>query len=169
MISVSSAPSTVSDSAVQSIPSLILGELTVTPDVVMQFPTPLWGFPSHSAFALLPAAREGLFWLQSMSGEGVTFLLADPFVLDANYAIDLGDTERQALQVVAPSDALSLVMVSLPSSDGDEVTGNFRAPLVFNVAQRVGMQVVSRDESHELRRPITLDVFPAQANGVRML
>ncbi len=152
----------------QTISSLVLGEVHVTHDVVMHFSTPLWGFPSHTAFALLPAARSGLWWLQSMTGEGVTFLLADPFVLDQAYEIDLGETERQSLHIETPADALSLVMVSLPQQENEGATANFRAPLVFNVARRAGLQVVSRDEAHELRRPISLDVFPAQANGLRM-
>ena len=152
----------------RSISSLVLGDLEVTDDVVMSFLAPLWGFPRHGEFALLPAARDGLWWLQSMSDGGVTFLLADPFVLDAEYGVDLGETERAALHIEQPSDALGLVMLTLPAAASDQATGNFRAPLVFNVGRRVAMQVVSRDDTHELRRAVSLEVFPAQANGLRL-
>ncbi len=152
----------------RSISSLVLGDITVTDDVVMSFPTPLWGFPAHGEFALLPAARDGLWWLQSMADGGVTFLLADPFALDASYGVDLGETERAALHIEAPSDALGLVMLTLPSEASDRATANFRAPLVFNLACRVGMQVVSRDDAHELRRTVSLEVFPPQASGLRL-
>jgi flagellar assembly factor FliW len=94
--------------------------------------------------------------------------LADPFVLDTSYGVDLGETERTALAIEQPTDAFSLVMLTLPNQSGDSATANFRAPLVFNLAQRVGMQVVSRDESHAIRRPVTLNVFPLQADGVRV-
>ena len=150
------------------ISSLVLGDIAVTDEVVMSFPTPLWGFAAHGEFALLPAARDGLWWLQSMSDGGVTFLLADPFVLDAGYGVDLGETERAALHIEEPSDALGLVMLTLPSEAADLATANFRAPIVFNVAQRIGMQVVSRDDAHELRRAVSLEVFPAQASGLRL-
>ena len=152
----------------RSISSLVLGDVEVTDDVIMSFLAPLWGFPRHGEFALLPAARDGLWWLQSMSDGGVTFLLADPFVLDAEYGVDLGETERAALHIEQPSDALGLVMLTLPATTSEQATGNFRAPLVFNVGRRVAMQVVSRDDKHELRRAVSLEVFPAQANGLRL-
>ena len=153
----------------RTIASSVLGDIAVTDDVVMTFKTPLWGFGDHRDFALLPAAREGLWWLQSMHRDTITFLLADPFVLDASYALDLSDSERQSLGIEQPADALSLVMVTLPATESEGVTGNFRAPLVFNVSRTRGMQIVSRDEGHELRRPISLDVFPAQDLGLRMV
>lgn len=165
MISVAHEDPSVS---VCSIPSLILGELEVPRDVVMHFPTPMWGFPGTSEYALLPAAREGLWWLQSVTDGGVTFLLADPFVLDPSYGVDLGDTEKATLRIEQPSDALGLVMLTLPTDGQDGATANFRAPLVFNVARRVGMQVVSRDDAHQLRQPVSLDVFPPQATGLRL-
>jgi len=152
----------------RSISSLVLGDIEVTDDVIMSFPTPLFGFPRHAEFALLPASREGLWWLQSMSDGGVTFLLADPFVLDSGYGVDIGETERAALHIEQPSDALGLVMLTLPATASEQATGNFRAPLVFNVGRRVAMQVVSRDDKHELRRAVSLEVFPAQATGLRL-
>ena len=166
MISVAHDEPQTLERTIRSISSLVLGDLDVTDDVVMSFPTPVWGFPSHREFALLPAAREGLWWMQSMAIDGVTFLLADPFVLDASYGVDLGETERVALGIEQPSDAFSLVMLTLPNEAGEVATANFRAPLVFNLARRVGMQVVSRDEKHELRRAVTLDVFPSQPGGL---
>ena len=168
MISVAHADPKVLETVVRPVASLVLGDMEVSADVVMSFPTPLWGFPDYAEYALVPAAREGLWWMQSMTNEAVTFLLADPFVLDASYGLDLGDTERVALGIEQPSDALSLVMLTLPNETSEGATANFRAPLVFNLSRRVGMQIVSRDEEHELRRSVTLDVFPPQADGVRV-
>lgn len=168
MISVAHDESLALERSTRSISSLVLGDIEVTDEVVMSFPTPLFGFPRHGEFALLPASREGLWWLQSMSDGGVTFLLADPFVLDSDYGVDLGETERATLHIDEPSDALGLVMLTLPATASDQATGNFRAPLVFNVGRRVAMQVVSRDDKHELRRAVSLEVFPAQANGLRI-
>ena len=169
MISVAHDDSSLHVDAVRTISSLVLGDVVVTDDVVMTFETPLWGFGDHREFALLPAAREGLWWLQSIHSDTTTFLLADPFVLDAQYALDLGETERHSLRIEQPSDAFSLVMVTLPATESEGATANFRAPLVFNVHRKRGMQIVSRDDGHELRRSISLDVFPAQDDGLRMV
>ena len=77
-----------------------------------------WALAPHERgllFALLPAARQGLWWLLSVDEPQTTFVLADPFVGHAGYGIDLGESEREALQIVEPTDALALVMVSLLS------------------------------------------------------
>ncbi len=148
--------------------SAILGEIEAGPDVFMAFPAPLWGFAEHTEYALLPAARDGLWWMQSVHDAALIFLLADPFTLDATYGIDLGESERAALDIQVPSDAFGLVMITLPAEGEDGATANFRAPIVFNLAKGTGMQVVSRDDAHSLRRPVTLDVFPPQPDGLRI-
>ncbi len=168
MISVAHEDTTTLAGSLRSVSSLVVGDLEVSEQVVMTFDTPLWGFPSQQEYALLPAARAGLWWLQSTTDAGVTFLLADPFVLDPAYGVDLGETERVALRIEQPADAFGLVMLTLPADGNDGATANFRAPLVFNLAHRRGMQVVSRDESHELRRAVTLGVFPPQEDGLRL-
>ena len=168
MISVADDSPMVLDAPMRTVSSLVLGDIAIPSDVILSFPTPLWGFPAHREFALLPAAREGLWWLQSMHDGGITFLLADPFVLDPTYAVDLGETERADLGIEQPSDVLGLVMLTLPTDAGDSATANFRAPLVLNLVRPLGMQVVSRNDAHELRRTVMLDVFPAQPDGIRM-
>jgi flagellar assembly factor FliW len=168
MISVAHEDPSALEPSIRSVSSLVLGELDVSAEVVMAFPTPLFGFPNHAEYALLPAAREGLWWLQSMSDEAVTFLLADPFVLDAGYGVDLGETERAALHIEQPSDAFGLVMLTLPAEATDSATANFRAPIVFNLGRRLGRQVVNREDGHDLRRAVSLEVFPAQTSGVRI-
>ena len=133
----------------------------------MHFSTALWGFPDQHDYALVPGARDGMWWLQSLTDEGTTFVLADPFALDADYSVDIGDTERQSLAIEQPSDAFALVMLSLPATTSEAITANFRAPIVFNLSQRRAQQVVSRDDKNELQRVISLDVFPTLVGGVR--
>jgi flagellar assembly factor FliW len=153
----------------RTVSSVILGEVEAAPGAFMAFPTPLWGFPEHAEFALLPAARDGLWWMQSTHDASLIFLLADPFTLDTLYGIDLGESERAALDIQQPSDAFGLVMITLPADGEDGATANFRAPIVFNVGKGTGMQVVSRDDTHALRRPVNLDVFPLQPAGLKIL
>ena len=148
--------------------SNVMGEVLMPPEALMRFPTPLFGLPDQREYALLPAARAGLWWLQSMTDPGLTFLLADPFVIDESFGVDLGDAERAALHIETPLDAFALVMVTLPDGENDSATANFRAPLVFNLAEQVGMQVVARDEGYSLRRPIEIALFPPQTDGLRM-
>ena len=144
------------------------GTIEVSGDAVMHFTEALWGFPERTAYALLPAARHGLWWLLSVDGPQTTFVLADPFVGHPGYGIDLGDSERDALQIVGPTDVMALVMVALPMTQDQPVTGNFRAPIVFNINKGLAQQVVNRDEQYSLREPMDLAVYPAQDDGLRL-
>lgn len=154
--------------ALRAVDSLILGHIEVSSEAIFSFPTPLFGFPNHREYALLPATRSGLWWLQSLHNDATTFLLADPFVLDSEFVVDLGESEKQALSVERAQDVLALIMITLPPDGGDGATGNFRAPLVLNLANQTGMQVVGRDDQYDLRKPVALAVFPPQPDGVAL-
>jgi flagellar assembly factor FliW len=136
------------------------GTIAVPNDAVMRFTTPMWGFDGHVEFALLPAARRGVWWLIAVGEAPTTFVLADPFVVQAGYGIDINAAEREELQLENDSDALALVMLTLASSVGAPVTANFRAPLIFNLAKRLAKQVVNRDEAYSLSQPVDLTVYP---------
>jgi flagellar assembly factor FliW len=132
--------------------------------LIVEFCTPLWGVPHAREYALHPASRDGVWWLQSTSEPVTTFVLADPFVVDPTYVVDLGDTERSQLSVASEVDVLALVMLTLPMSGDGDITGNFRAPLVFNVRERKALQVVNRDEGHSLRQSLSLASYPLRAD-----
>ena len=151
-----------------TITSPAVGTIEVSGEAVMHFTEALWGFPERTAYALLPAARQGLWWLLSVQEPHTTFVLADPFVSHADYGIDLGELEREALQIIEPTDALALVMVALPITSSEAVTGNFRAPIVFNVSRRLAQQVVNRDEHYSLREPMDLAAYPVTEHGLRL-
>jgi flagellar assembly factor FliW len=150
-----------------TITSPAVGTIEVSGEAVMQFTESLWGFPDRTAYALLPGSRQGLWWLLAVDEPLPMFVLADPFVGHPEYGIDLGDSEREALQIVDPTDALALVMVTLPNAPGDPVTANLRAPIVFNLAKGLAQQVINRDERYSLREPMNLAVYPLQDSGIQ--
>lgn len=138
------------------IASLVLGELEVLPEQLLHFPEGLHGFPGETAFALVPAARDGFWWLQSAQEAGLAFLLVDPFLAAAGYELDLSEGDQQFLALTDPADALVLSIVTLPALPTQPATTNLRGPLVVNVATRVARQVVSRHEAYDFHTPIAL-------------
>ncbi len=132
----------------------------------LRFERPLLGFDEHLDYTLRPAPRQGLWWMESASEPRVTFVLADPFILDETWVLDLSDVETASLDLSDPSRALVLVMLAMPTGAGGQPTANMRAPIVINVANHAAAQVVSRVEEHELRRPVDLRKFAlAEADG----
>ncbi|MCE2901293.1 MAG: flagellar assembly protein FliW [Gemmatimonas sp.] len=132
----------------------------------VQFPMPLWGIPHARTYALRPASREGVWWLQSHEEPVTTFVLADPFVVEPSYAIDLGEKEKASLRATSADDVIALVILTLPAGPVQPVTGNFRAPVVINLRAGLGLQVVNRDESQHLTRPVSLGAYPLRHDGM---
>ncbi len=144
------------------------GSLQVPADAIVHLSDAIWGFPDRLDYALVPGARQGLWWFMSVGEPQVTFVLADPFVAVPNYDLDLGELEKSMLGIKDADDVLALVMVALPSAPTDEVTANFRAPLVINHRTRRGMQIISRDDSHAMRQPVDLAKYPRDEAGVAL-
>lgn len=140
----------------RTIASAVLGDVVVSLDTLFQFPEGLHGFERHHEYVLVPAKREGFFWLQSAEEPGLAFLLVDPFRVKAGYEVDLGAGDARFLEIERADDTLVLTVVTLPANRQGQATTNLRGPLVLNVRNRRGRQVVSRDDRHECTVPITL-------------
>ena len=161
-------PAAAPASTMYTITSASFGVLEVPDITLMTFAQPLLGFPDDRLFTLLPAARDGLWWMLSASNPSLTFLLADPFLTDPAYVLDIGESDERTLGLASPQQALALVLVAFPTTTTEPVTANFRAPIIFNLATRAALQVVSRDESHDMRRPIDLRAYAPQDDGLRI-
>ncbi|MEP6781485.1 MAG: flagellar assembly protein FliW [Gemmatimonadaceae bacterium] len=150
------------DETLVLVDSVALGEVQVLTDSIFHFATGIHGFEMHQEFALIPAAREGLFWLQSLNSRDVVFLLIDPFVAVPGFEVDLGVTERASLELDNPMDVLVLAIVTLPIGQSASPTANFRGPIVLNTKKRVAAQIVSAVQGHEVRTPVDLHALPAR-------
>lgn len=136
--------------------SSLLGDLEVPESQVFTFERGILGFPEANSFALVPARPPGLFWLQSLDFEALTFLLADPFPLVDGYALELSAAEFTADVAAAPSQVLVLAIVTLPREPGHPATANLQGPLAFHLEGRVGRQVVLQDSPFGVRHPVEL-------------
>lgn len=153
-------PSTSSASSASSertIASRVLGDQSISTDAILTFPEGLHGFESSREFALVPAARDGFWWLQSTEEAGLAFLLADPFSVSPGYEVDLNAGDTKFLELASPDDALVLTVVTLPVSNDAVATTNLRGPIVINTLRRLGRQVVSAVDGFSLHTEFSLD------------
>ena len=141
-----------SAAAVPTIASTLLGPLEVDPDARLRFDAGLYGFPDARDFALVPAGRQGLWWLQSADEPALALLLADPFHFFPDYAPDVPDAELAAL---AP-DAAEFTLLVVVTLSADAPTANLRAPVVVDARARRARQVVLPEERRGVREPIGL-------------
>lgn len=151
------APAPALPDAPLSVPSEVLGPLTVAPAEVLTFEHGVLGFPACRRFVLLPAGRPGLFWLQSVEHSALTFLLADPFALVPGYTLDVAAAEGgETLAGASPSDVIALAILTLPATRAELPTANLQGPVVIDLRARRGRQVVVTSGEYGLRHPVDL-------------
>jgi flagellar assembly factor FliW len=130
--------------------SRLFGPLAVRRDAVLTFRGGLPGFAGERRFVLLPAASEGVFWLQSADEGALAFLLVDPFTTFPGYEVDVPEAE------LAGSAPLVLAMVTLPREEGDPCTANLQAPLLIDLGRREGRQLILEGAAYGPRHEFDL-------------
>lgn len=138
-----------------TVPSTLLGPLEVMRGQLYDFPDELYGFTGAREFALIPAERDGFFWLQSVDFEALTFLLIDPFQFVEGYTVDIPAEDMIGPGSDDTSSILILAMLTLPREAGETATVNLQGPLAFSLTRNVGKQVVV-ESSYGIRHPVTL-------------
>jgi flagellar assembly factor FliW len=138
------------------IESDLLGSLEVATEDVIHFDDGLLGFPECREFVLLPAARDGLYWLQSVEQTPLVFLLADPFLFCAGYSVELEPAECSDLEAAEASDVAILSIVTLPRPGETLATTNLQGPLAINLARGRARQIVLPDSTYGVRSAIDL-------------
>jgi flagellar assembly factor FliW len=117
------------------------GFLEVEPDAVLSFPAGILGLEDCRQWVLLADAHnEALAWLQSVMRPDIALAVVSPRRYVPGYQVRVSRAELASLELKDLRQAEVLVIVS---RNEYELTLNLKAPLVINLAQRLGRQVIS--------------------------
>jgi flagellar assembly factor FliW len=90
------------------------------------------------------------------------FILLPILVVDPHYVVHLDADDLAALHL-APGrqprigeDILCAVIVNTSADAGGEATANLMAPVVVNIKEQIGMQVIQADSRYSHRHPIPM-------------
>jgi flagellar assembly factor FliW len=132
-----------------------LGEIRIDPDCEIYFPAGLPGF--EDARRLLPVeipAQRPLVYLQSVERERVCFVGLPVFVVSPGFSLELPDEERGLLELAEGHDPVigeDVLCVVLLMPSGDSVQVNLNAPIVINLHNRRGAQIVRQGAASAYR------------------
>ena len=128
------------------------GVLSVEDDRVMHFAQGLLGFPEHKTFALIQTGEENyFFWLQSVEDPNLAFVIADPTTFFADYVVPIREETLAEIELDETSDAQTFVICN---KVGEWLTGNLLGPILVNVRNRRGAQIVLTDKKWTTRQPL---------------
>ncbi|OQX69220.1 MAG: hypothetical protein B6A08_05905 [Sorangiineae bacterium NIC37A_2] len=119
------------------------GELEIQDDTLITLSAGMVGFPKDTLYAFIPHRDSAdVAWLQSVQNPSVAFPLLNATRVGPDYPDVPLETIAEQAGIAFENVADLALLVVLSASAGDAPTVNLMAPVVINVATRVGAQVV---------------------------
>lgn len=116
------------------------GELDFEENLILDFPSGLFGFEQLKKFVLIKIEEELFYWLNSVEQPEIAFPLFGISVVDENYP-----TEKDG-------EAFGIVTLN---RDPMQITINLKAPVYINQLEKLGFQKIIDKENY----PVNYHLF----------
>ncbi|TVQ59741.1 MAG: flagellar assembly protein FliW [Phycisphaerales bacterium] len=137
------------------------GTVEIAEDRVLTFPKGLLGFSSLKRYCLLqPNEDAAFYWLQCLDDPSLAFVVTDPNLFFSDFSAPIRPEQMRELTLTKLEDAQVFVIVNKVN---DNLTANLQGPLVVNVTNRIGEQLVLADKRWTTRHHMLSVGQPAQA------
>ncbi|NGZ05631.1 MAG: flagellar assembly protein FliW [Magnetococcales bacterium] len=129
------------------------GTLRFMEDELITLDEGMLGFPNSKRYLMFPYADDSsFFWLQSVDEPEVAFIVINPFDFFAELEFLVEDTDTDAIGLDKGEDMEVFSLLTIPDGKPEEMRTNLAGPVVVNVRNRRGRQVVMREYS--ARQPL---------------
>lgn len=128
------------------------GEVEVDDKLVFDFIEPILGYDRLKKFVLVDNTPDSPFkWLQSAEDPNVAFPVTFPAYFGINYQFTLPDEKAERLSVTSADNVLSFNIVCIPQGNPQESTVNLLGPIVINIENKKGIQLVLTDTKYTVK------------------
>lgn len=149
--------------------SKFFGKIEYTVEDIIHFKNGLPGFKEETQFLYLTPSDSRFTCLQSVKSREVAFIMISPFDVCPDYAFELDDNLAEEMGFSNPEEATVLAIVTVPPGEPKKATVNLQGPVVLNLRQHLGCQVIINDLNYPLRLPLWKEgnVEAAASTGVK--
>lgn len=131
------------------------GELEIEPSEIYEFPQGIPGFEEYHQYIIVQPDVEMQFcYLQSVEESGLALLICNPFLFFKDYDFQLPDTNLQELRVLEEKDLVVWSVVTI-NWQSNEATMNLLAPIVVNIREKRGKQIILHDSDYRTKHNLT--------------
>jgi flagellar assembly factor FliW len=129
-------------------------EIEVKSEDVLTFEHGIPGFGEEKQFVLLPLPENEWFHiLQSVKTPQLGFVVTDPFVFFKDYDFELDQASVESLGKPSEKDVQVLSILTVRETLNDS-TANLQAPIILNLANRKGKQVILTNSDYQTKHLI---------------
>lgn len=135
------------------------GDMEVSRDTLIEFPSGLIGFPKSRYFIMIDH-KPPFSWLQSTEDPALAFVVIDGFEFGQAFDLKppLGDRDCDFKQ----EDEYAILLIVTVRSDPRLTTANLKAPLFVNIRNRKGVQIIFDDARYSTRHPLWAEETAAE-------
>lgn len=122
------------------------GEIEIDESSIINFPNGIPGFEKEKRYIIINNTDEEnpFQWLQSVDNQDLAFVVINPFFVKVDYDIRLPESAIEALKIKDEGDVALYTIVVIPENI-EEMTTNLSGPIVVNVKEKLGKQIVLDD------------------------
>lgn len=130
------------------------GEIEISEESIIDFPSGLPGFLDEKRFVLLPFGGDSPFWiLQSANTKELAFVITIPFLFFKDYAFDLDGATIEQLEIKSEKDVAVYVILTV-EDPFENTTANLLAPIVINQQNNRAKQVILTNTTYKTKHPL---------------
>lgn len=141
--------------------SKLNGEIDISQEKIIHFSEGILGFPDFHDFVLIDREDEYPFlWLQSTEDPKLAFVVIKADSIFASYQPDCpqGDIKKLGLKQI--TEVQVYCIITIPDNP-EAMTANLQGPILINPNSRTGIQSISLNEKHSVRKAL-IETSPAQ-------
>jgi len=121
---------------------------------IIVFKKGLPGFKELKNFIIFPLEKnKGFNILHSIEDIEVGLVLISPFTFVTDYEFKIPDSYIKELVIDKPEEVLVLTTVNL-SSNIENITTNLKAPIIINIKERLGEQLILDNDKYKIKEPL---------------
>lgn len=133
--------------------STMYGDFNYNKEDIIKFNRGIPAFEECREFLLLNLEIEGFELLQCVNNKEVGFVVTSPFDVVENYEIKLTDEIIKNLKIKQATDVKLVSLVTIHSK-AEKITVNLKAPIVINIKENLGEQLLTDSEKYMIKHPL---------------
>ena len=130
------------------------GEVEYSDCYIIKISKGIPGFENLHNFILFDIEDNPYFKiLHSIEDSDVGLITVNPFEFIDRYEIKISDAIIKELKISSEEDVLILTTVTL-NSDIKKITTNLKAPIIININNKLGEQIILDNNEYEIKYPL---------------
>lgn len=131
------------------------GEVEVDESLCFEAVVPIVGYENEDKFVIIEHKANANFkWFQSVKTPDLAFAITMAGFFGIDYSFELPDTEQEVLGIEAAEDIIVFNICIIPHENPRAATINLVAPLVLNIRNHKGGQIILNGTSFTATHPL---------------